>query len=404
MTIAATHRRQLLLAAPPWQDLLVGGVLPHQRRLPDTPQAWTDLRSRIDAAVSDGGMARVRALLPHYATGNSGISHPEPSPAERSAVRLGGLNWASYRVWAGQAVSLACACRPEAITAHATTPARVREVCGLVGLYARGRDGRDAVVGQATLAALMGCTTRTVQRALAAATALGLLAVVFHGRHLTWIESAEAYANGSTQRRFANVYDCTTPADLAARIALDAARRHTNVAPTGGKSPLIPESSSVPCSRRFAAGKIDAAARRRQQTRARRAKSPAYQLAKSLTLRVIWLRTTSRGRLCGLLARYAAAPRPWTGTQLVAAMDRINHDLHIDAPNRATTSPFGLLAWYLSRIDPIHDHPEAGRMFDEPVPHCTCCGRTRQVHDRYAAATGDPHPWQPDIPTSQETR
>lgn len=361
--------------------------------LPQTPAGWVVLRHRIEAAAEEGPWGRVRALLPHYGTGNSGIAHPAPTPAARAMTRHGGLDWPSRRVWSTQSVSLACRVSPEVITACATTGARVIQVCRLVGLYARGRDGRDAIIGQTTLASLMDCTVRTVQRALAAAQQLGLLACVFHGRHLTWIESAQAYANGSTQRRFTNVYDCTTPPDLAATITLAALRHHRNVAPTEGTSSLQSSALALPLSRRCAARNGDAAARRRQQTRARRAKTPVYQLATSITLRVIWLRTVSRGRLTGLLKPYADAPRPWTGSQLAAAMDRVCRDLGIDAPARAVSSPYGLLKWFLDRIAPIDDHPDTGRNFDPPVPHCQTCGRTRQVHDRYAAATGDPHPW-----------
>lgn len=368
--------------------------------LPQTPAGWVVLRHRIEVAAEEGSWGRVRALLPHYGSGNSGIGHPAPTPAARAVTRHGGLDWPSRRVWSTQSVSLACRVSPEVITACATTGARVTQVCRLVGLYARGRDGRDAIIGQTTLAALMDCTVRTVQRALAAAQQLGLLACVFHGRHLTWIESAQAYANGSTQRRFTNVYDCTTPPDLAATIALAAMRHHRNVAPTEGLSSLQSSALALPLSRRCAARNDNAAARRHQQARARRAKSGVYRLATSLSLRVIWLRTVSRGRLCGLLKPFAEAPWPWSGAQLVDAMDRVCREHHVNAPARATGSPFGLLKWFLARIDPITDHPDAGRSFAVPEPRCLTCGRVRQVHDRYAVATGDPHRWEPDVRTT----
>lgn len=366
------------------------------RRPPDTPGEWAGLVARITDAANHGRMGQVRALLPHYGTGNCGIRHPEPTDVRRATLRAGGLDWASRIHWLTHIVPLACRLRPELLTKDHTTANRVGQLCLFVSCYARGRDGRNSIISQKTLAGLMGCCTQTVRRALRAAKALGLLACVFTGRHLTLEETARAVWNGSTQRRFANVYDCTAPADLGAATAVAATRRTPNVHPPVRESLLESSSQSLPCPRRVAAGKNDAAARRQPQTRARRAKSAVYQLATSITLRVIWLRNTSRGRLCGLLAPYANARHPWSGTQLVAAMDHICRDLRIDAPRKATTSPFGLLKWFLERIDPTDDHPDQGRNFDPPVTRCTTCGRTRQVHDHYAAATGDPHPWRPD--------
>ena len=63
----------------------------------------------------------------------------------------------------------------------------------------------------------------------------------------------------------------------------------------------------------------------------------------------------------------------WTTTLLLAAMELVNRRLGYAAPVQAKTAPWGLLAWYLSQIDPCADHPGNDHPLIEPAPWCGQC-------------------------------
>lgn len=79
-----------------------------------------------------------------------------------------------------------------------------------------------------------------------------------------------------------------------------------------------------------------------------------------LTDRIPFLRGCAAGRLTGQLRPYTSPDlrHRWTTEQLIRAMDAVNsRQGGWYAPSKAKTRPWGLLGWYLKRVDPVADHP-----------------------------------------------
>lgn len=84
-----------------------------------------------------------------------------------------------------------------------------------------------------------------------------------------------------------------------------------------------------------------------------------YRLAQRLIASVPWLRVSGvrPGRLAGQLQRFAEAG--WSHHHLVTAMDAlmVQHGKSTPSSDAIRTSPWGLLAWFTKRLDPIQDKP-----------------------------------------------
>ena len=369
------------LPHPTWRDW---AIPLHPRRITDAPHA------AAVRAIADTD----RAVLPRWGIA-SPIRHTPPAePARRHRVA-----WWSRTHWLTVIVPAALAAHPDVLATHHIAVATFTTWAAIETWWAARRDGRGAIVRPDTVASVMDCSTRTVQRCRAAARALGLLLDVVPGRMLTWTECLTARRAGSPQRGLANVSDFLVPVDIAAAMGAGAGHGHLppvdHVTPTRGTSFPPGGRSSSPCTSRSAARNNDAAARRRQQKRRKIASSPGYRLAEALHLRILWLRTAPPGRLLGQLNPYATAVIPWTTQQLCDAMDRINVNRGWTAPTRPHTSMYGLLRWYLAQIDPVYDHPAGGQLIASALPHCVICGHDHDTCRRLAHQTNDPHPFTP---------
>ncbi|MCT2998505.1 hypothetical protein EFN44_08830 [Propionibacterium freudenreichii] len=370
--------------------------LPHP-----TWRRWSvPLRPRRLAGPDHAALVRTHGLgdpdlLPRWGV-RSPIRHDERAAelVRRESRRAGSLGWWSPTHWLGTVVPAMIANNPDAL-AGKVSPATLRRWLQAVAMYAHRFNGHGAAARMDTYAAIAGISESAGHMCRRIAEHLGLIRCVSGGRMLTLEETMTARAAGSPQRGLANVFDCLVPPAALALIGELAGRPEAPTwTPTSGERLSLSDSSSFPYNRRAAARNNDAAARRRQQKRRRMASTPAYRLAESFHLRTLWLRTVAPRRILGLVKPFAEAPIPWTSQQLADAFEHINRRAGQVSPTKAH-KPCALLKWYLGRIDPINDHPNAGQNFAPATPRCATCGRTRTVHDRFAAATGDPHPWLP---------
>lgn len=242
---------------------------------------------------------------------------------------------------------------PAAITAHQDVLQR-RHVAGdtlhrwavVKSLYAQDpHSGRHVIVRPDTLAGLLQCSKRTVQRCNAAAREIGLELVVTPGRMLSEIETYAARKQGSPQRGLSTVTAFVVSQQLRALVS--------HVTPTRGTSFSSPVKKPSTLKRGTARPK---GAPLRSAPHQRRA-GPAWHLAAGLTQQAIFLRRCPPGRIAGQLSRFTRSPHHWSSTQILRAMDHINIRLGYTAPIRAKTTPWGLLKWYLNQIDEVADAP-----------------------------------------------
>lgn len=370
------------LPHPMWRDW---AIPLHPRRI----------TSPVHAAAVRAIADTDRAVLPRWGIASPIRHTPPPEHARRHHIA-----WWSRTHWLTVIVPATLALHPDTLAAHHVSPDTFTAWARTESWWATRRDGRDAIVRPDTVAALLECSTRTVQRCRAAARALGLLVDVVKGRMLTATECLVARHAGSPQRGLANVADFLVPVDIAATMGAGAGHGNLSavdhVTPTRGTTPTHLLRQSLPCTSRSAARNNDAATRRRQHIRRKIASSPTYKLAQALHLRILWLRTAAPGRLLGQLKPYATAVIPWTSHQLCDAMDHINVNRGWTAPTKPHTSPFALLKWYLSQIDPVLDHPAGAQLITSALPRCTICGLTEDRCRYVAARTGANHQFQTD--------
>ena len=298
----------------------------------------------------------------------SPIRGDEPAPGARS----GRIGWTSRAHYLEVVVPSVLDANPEILKTHKVARDTLMRWITAETLYVQEkRSGRSCIVRPSTLAELLGCAKRTVQRCRAAAAELGLRVEVVAGRMLSLAECLAARQAGSPQRGLSAEADFCVPAahrprpDRVPDSPTPAASPVCHVTPTRGDSLQIDPDCFFPSEYRLPASRKDAAARRRQR---KRVDSPAWKLAHSLIRRIPWARSLQPGRLAPLVTRFAKADRAWTSVQLVAAMDRLNVEsgpFGYTSPTRDQVKrPLGLFKWYLDQIDEIADHPH----IDDPRP------------------------------------
>lgn len=297
-----------------------------------------------------------RDVLPRWGI-NSPIRDHGPAVGQYS----GTVSWTSRQHYLSVVVPAAVATHADILTRHHISPDLFRSWVSAKSLYAQeAHSGRQVIVRPVTLAGLLQCAKRTVQRCQAAARDMGLEMVITPGRMLSEIEVYAARKKGSPQRGLSTVTAFVVPAAL--RRVVD------HVTPTRGGY-LRSSVTDIHTLKQRSAGLIGAPLRSapHQRGRGRRANrsGSAWDLTVELTKQVIFLHRCPPGRIVGQLQRFTDPKRTaglrWTPTRIMRAMDAVNVRLNYTAPVKAKTAPWALLAWYLSQIDPYADHPTAGR-------------------------------------------
>ncbi len=271
----------------------------------------------------------------------------------------------------------AIALHADVLAQHHVSPDVFRSWVAAKSLYAQERrSGRRVVVRPVTLAGLMQCAKRTVQRCQAAARAIGLELVITPGRMLSEIEVYAARRKGSPQRGLSTVTAFVVPTELRSVVE--------RVTPTSGEAlrgSVTDLSTFKQRSARSKGAPLRSAPPRnkkgRPQKPARHRSGPAWDLAIALTRQVIFLHRCPPGRIAGQLQRFTDPKQTggmrWTTTRMLEAMELVNRRLGYAAPVHAKTAPWGLLAWYLRQIDPLADHPDQNQPLTRPVPWCGEC-------------------------------
>lgn len=324
----------------------------------ETPRRALPIRPRtITSPEHAGAVLRLAPTIPEVLP-RWGIRSPIRDEGAQPGQYAGTIGWTSRDHYLRWIIPAAIALHRHVLGRHKISAATFLRWANAKTLYAQQRRcGRTVIVRPVTLAGILQCTTRTVQRCNAAAREMGLERVITPGRMLTWTERRHAMDAGSPQRGLATVTCFVSPRDLAV-----AASQITHHPGTG--SPLPRGTVFDPSVTDF----ITFKARKRRKTSPslrsgphQRKRGPAWHLAADLTARVFWLRGVPAGRLQGQLTRFTGTEHPWTAERLLRAMDNINLRLGYSSPVRANSRPWGLLAWYLRQIDPVMDHPHAHR-------------------------------------------
>lgn len=269
----------------------------------------------------------------------------DPPPGAYARIPV----WRDRRHWATITVAIAIAQHRDVLARHHVSPEMLRRWARAKSGWAWS-NGRRCVVRPDTLASVLTCSPRQVQRTNACARELGLEVVVLRGRMLTQAERWQAYDRGSRQRGLATETALTVPRDQISPV--------DHVTPPRGE----PETTKRNCLLGFphglTAGSTEAATRPRPQ-KGRRKGSPSWVLAVDVTRNVPWLRRETPHRLVGVLARYVNCPQRWTGADIAAALNARDRRLQQPTMTEAVirTRPAVLLAAALQDIHPVVDHP-----------------------------------------------
>lgn len=228
--------------------------------------------------------------------------------------------------------------------------------------------GRGVSTAHETVAARLGMSAKTVQRARRLMEALGLAVTVAEGRYLTTAERREAQLrHGGHQLRAASTRALTMPAGYrpppSAHVAAGDRQSVENVQlpprrGVKGSSHLIENSLTRARSRPRKA----TASRRPAETKMLRAMTPSgprgidvQRLAAGLIARMPWLDRGGRhiGRLCALIERHGLAGQGWTARALVEAIDRGRVQLGVGLLDvDAQRDPLRYFAWLLGGTVP----------------------------------------------------
>lgn len=369
------------------------------------------LPSRPRQVVDAQHAARVLQLAPTYrdVLPRWGIASPIRDHGPEPGQYNGTIGWTSRQHYLEVVVPAAIAGQADVLKKHGVAAELFGRWVAAKSLYAQEqRSGRQVIVRPVTLAGLLQCVDRTVQRCQAAAREMGLEVVITPGRMLSEFEVYAARKKGSPQRGLSTVSAFVVPPALRHLVE--------NVTPTRGGSlsasvtdirtfkqrsagskgaplrsapPQKEESGGPPGRNSPPAGQKRPSERR---TGRRPHQGPSWDLAVALTKEVIFLHRCPAGRIARQLQRYTdpqqTGGRRWTTVQLLDAMTAVNRRLGYAAPVKAKTAPWALLAWYLGQIDPFADHPATNEPSCRP-PWCGQCAsdKFRWLED---PATHDP--------------
>lgn len=172
------------------------------------------------------------------------------------------------------------------------------------------RTGRHVTTAHATVAAILGCSSKTVQRARLLVEALGYATTVTGGRYLTSTERAAAHlVHGGDQRRMASERALTLPRTSA----------NVHLPRRGDSSSTTSVSSGLPSD-----GVASRPPRRKNQKRNNQRTRPSLavqKLAAGLARDVPWLARMHIGRLCHGLEVLKVDHDGWTSRDLLTVLD-----------------------------------------------------------------------------------
>lgn len=220
--------------------------------------------------------------------------------------------------------------------------------------------GRGVSTAHETVAAQLGMSAKTVQRARHLLEALGLAVTVAEGRYLTSAErTAARRAHGSSQVRAASTRALVMPAAAAARIPGPVKNVQLPSSPLGEQVSHVPERSPKRAKTRAARG---TATRRPASTEGNRPdRAPraiaVQRIAATLVHRMPWLsRGRHVGRVCDLVERLGLVERGWTAQQLVDAIEDYTQSagVRLASPDDQR-DPLAYLAWLVRKAAPVHD-------------------------------------------------
>ena len=250
--------------------------------------------------------------------------------------------------------------------------------------------GRRCIVRPDTIASVLQVDVRTVQNLQAVARHVGLERVIETGRMLTygekmklWWDAIRAGQPPSRQRGLSTEVAFTNPLVRQRNVWITTPdrvtvswRKHTHLITTHLK-------------RVAAASGHDGAASPRRPPKVSPHWHPAARcLAREVLDALPWLGSEGLARLLPCLRRFVTCPDPWSGAQLVDAIDDRRTRLafggktrsirHLD-PARIRTRPVVLLAALVKDLDPVDDHPGTTppapaetSLPVAPVPVCSC--------------------------------
>lgn len=221
------------------------------------------------------------------------------------------------------------------------------------------RTGRGVSTAHETVAASLGMSAKTVQRARLLLEALGLAVTVVAGRYLTSAERQEARrTHGGDQLRAASTRALVMPA-LPRTVAPQRDPRsvesvHLPVSPSGEQVthvPKTPTTLALPRARTATAPRRPAMTKNTKQER-----SPLplqdQQLAAEFQRRIPWLRRPGHhiGALVRIVHRLRLTERGWTAGQALDQINRVARDSNLRVADPTDQrNPAGYLAWLLQR-------------------------------------------------------
>lgn len=194
------------------------------------------------------------------------------------------------------------------------------------------RTGRHVATSHATVAALLGCSTKTVQRARLLVEAVGYATTVTEGRYLTTTERAAArLVHGGDQRRMASERALTVP------------RPSSDVhLPRRGAVSALPKSRSGLPKRAQARARVATRPKKTHQLTPVRPLA-VQQLAADLARRLPWLARSHIGTLCDALTTLGLDATGWTAADIIEYLDADNAEAGRYQPNPdSQRNPIGL--------------------------------------------------------------
>lgn len=225
--------------------------------------------------------------------------------------------------------------------------------------------GRGVTTAHETVAAQLGMSWKTVQRARHLLEAMGLAVTVAEGRYLTTGEREQARrAHGRTQVRAASTRALVMPAAVmqgrAPKNPQAVENVHLPVSPSGEQVSHVLKSSptrALPRARKGAASRRPASTRSKAPAPGAPRAIAVQQLAARLQHRMPWLvRGVHIGRLCSLIERLQLVEHGWTVQQLV---DRIDQSVRASGVQVADPGdqrdPLAYLAWLLRNAVPADE-------------------------------------------------
>lgn len=231
------------------------------------------------------------------------------------------------------------------------------------------RTGRGVATAHETVAAQLGMSSKTVQRARQLLETLGLAVTVVEGRYLTTAERRQARAkHGGHQVRAASTRALVMPAGYRPPAAsVDDVGEDTGAV----ENVYLPPSSGVNRSsylseksprRARARARGAAASRRPAETKGSATTAPreprgldVQRLAAGLCHRMPWLERRGRhvGQFCDLIERHGLAGRGWTVARLLDEVDRRARELRLRvAAVDEQRDPVAYFAWLLRATIP----------------------------------------------------